>query len=327
MEQRCLVQLALCRMPFLTLREKKQITNKLDTIADLALLSRNELSEIVGRAVTSKLYNPQNIKKRVERDCRIMNVFKINVLFLDDPKYPPLLKEIYNPPYALFYRGNSDILRMESIGIVGTRRATGSGRKIAMELSKELAQKQFCVVSGLALGIDAAAHSGALSARNKDGSWGKTAAILGSGPDVIRPSLNGRLAAQILEKGGCIASEYPPEEEPKKWYYPQRNRIISGLSKAVTVIEAPPASGALITADFAIEQNRELYFHSRSLEYEKMAQKPVKLANEKKAQFMRVSKYINDGAPVIKSAADLIEQLRKERVQKNVQNNLDFGDL
>jgi DNA processing protein len=313
-------------MPFLTLREKKQIENKLDTIADLALLSRNELSEMVGRTVASKLYEPQKIEKRIERDCRIMKSFKIHALFLDDPKYPFLLKELYNPPYALFYRGDPDILRMDCIGVVGTRRATGSGRKIALEFSKEIAENQFCVVSGLAFGIDAAAHTGALSARNDDGSWGKTVAILGSGPDVIRPSLNGRLAAQILEKGGCIASEYPPEEEPKKWYYPQRNRIISGLSKAITVIEAPPASGALITADFAIEQNRDLYFHARSLEYEKMAQKPVSLANEKKARFMRVSRYINDGAPVIDCASDVIARLKKNRVHKSVQYNLDFGD-
>ncbi|HZK19247.1 MAG TPA: DNA-processing protein DprA [Treponemataceae bacterium] len=326
MDSRYLLRLALCRMPFLTLREKRQIQNKLDTIADLAVLSRKELSELIGRTVKSKLYEPQNIQKRIERDCTIMQLYKIKVLFLGDDAYPALLSEIYAPPYALFYRGNADALRMKAIAVVGTRRATGYGRKAALQFSKEFADNGYCILSGLALGIDAAAHNGALSATLDNGLSGKTAAILGSGPDVIRPTINGRLAAQIIEKGGCIASEYPPEEEPKKWYYPQRNRIISGLSHAVTVIEAPPASGALITADFAIEQNRDLFFHSRSIEYEKMAQKPVNPANEKKAHFMRVSRYIDEGAPVVENAGDALALLKKDRAYKTVQQNLDFGE-
>ncbi|OJF77526.1 MAG: DNA protecting protein DprA [Treponema sp. CETP13] len=331
MDNKYLLRLALCRMPFLTLREKKLLENKLDTIDDLALLSKKELSEMVGRVVRSTLFKPDTIQKRIERDCKIMHSFHIGVVFLDEKKYPSLLKEVYKPPYALFYRGNAEVLSMPSVGVVGTRRATGQGRKHAMKFSKELAEQNYCVVSGLAFGIDAAAHTGALSAKiattdGKGFSNGKTVAILGSGPDVIRPALNGKIASQILEKGGCIASEYPPEEKPQKWHYPQRNRIISGLSQAITVIEAPPASGALITADFAIEQNRDLFFHSRALEYEQIMQIPVNPANSKKALSMRVSKYVNEGAPVVNSAGDVLTLLKKSNESKIVQQSLDFGD-
>lgn len=177
----------------------------------------------------------------------------INAVSLKSEFYPALLKEITCPPSLIYFKGNIEALNSEiSASIVGTRKASVYGLETAFKLSKELAARKINIVSGLALGIDAKAHLGCLSG------GGKTFAVLGSGLLRILPMSNFRIAEKIIESGGALISEYPPEFNAEKWTFPQRNRIIAGLSKITIIIEAPEKSGALITAKFAIDSDRDI---------------------------------------------------------------------
>lgn len=199
--------------------------------------------------------NIVNIKKQTDIDTELKKIKEkgINIITIDNQDYPLLLKEIYDSPPILYYRGNySPFIFEKSLAIVGTRYATTYGREIAKNLAEELVKHGITVVSGMAAGIDTAAHKGALNAQ------GKTVAVLGCGPDIIYPALNRELYDQLI-KNGVVISEYPQGTMPEAGRFPARNRIISGLSKGVIIVEAPEKSGALITADFAIEQGREVF--------------------------------------------------------------------
>lgn len=169
-----------------------------------------------------------------------------------DRTYPTILKEIDDPPPFLWYRGNLDCLTAPCVAIVGTRRASAYGKRTAHRMGYELASAGITVVSGLAYGIDKAAHEGALDA------GGPTIAVLGSGLDQIYPREHRALALKI-EASGCLISEFRPDTLPDPKHFPQRNRIISGLSKATIVVEAFEKAGALITANLCIDQKRDLY--------------------------------------------------------------------
>ena len=175
-----------------------------------------------------------------------------HIITLDDPNYPRLLKETVDAPPLLFIKGRLEILNDPQIAIVGSRNASLDGLKSATNFSKQFVANGLVVTSGLALGIDGYAHNGALQA------GGDTVAVLGSGLDVIYPARHKKLAAKIIEKGALI-SEFSPTMPPKAGHFPRRNRIISGLSSGVVVIEAAEKSGSLITARFATEQNREVF--------------------------------------------------------------------
>jgi DNA processing protein len=167
-------------------------------------------------------------------------------------EYPPLLKQIADPPLVLYVRGEVKVLAQHGVAIVGTRRPTAYGQSLAHRLARDLAQRQLVIVSGLARGIDSAAHRGALEAP------GRTVAVLGSGIDVIYPREHQRLAEKVVEAGALI-TEFPLGTGPTPENFPIRNRIISGLSLGVLVIEAAEYSGSLITARLAAEQNREVF--------------------------------------------------------------------
>lgn len=173
----------------------------------------------------------------------------IDYLTLADAGYPSVLREIYDPPAAIFTEGSLDCSGTV-IAIVGSRRCTAYGKAVAEEMARDLARAGAIVVSGMARGIDSAAHNGALQA-------GKTIAVLGCGSDIIYPPENGLLAERI-KAGGALVSEFPPGTPPRPLNFPARNRIISGLAAAVVVVEASKRSGALITADFALEQGKEV---------------------------------------------------------------------
>ncbi len=166
--------------------------------------------------------------------------------------YPRLLREIYDPPLVLFVKGDPVTLGLPSVALVGSRRATPYGINAAERLSRDLAQRGLIVCSGLARGIDSAAHRGALEAN------GRTIAVLGSGVDRIYPRENTKLAQQI-EQNGCVISEFPLGTSPSPQNFPVRNRIISGLSLGTCLVEAAEFSGSLITARMALEQNREVF--------------------------------------------------------------------
>ena len=178
---------------------------------------------------------------------------KIKTIKLEDSTYPEKLKEIYNPPKTIYLIGNEKLLNQKSIAIIGCRECTRYGAENAYKFGYELAKSNICVISGFAKGIDTYSHKGAVSAK------GKTIAVLGCGLDIIYPPENIELYKQILLQGSAIISEYPLGSKPEKYHFPERNRIISGLSSGVLVIEAKKKSGTMITVDFALEQGREVY--------------------------------------------------------------------
>lgn len=195
-------------------------------------------------------------KLKIDPEKEFANLQKENVDLIDfeDPRYPALLKQIPDAPFCFYLKGK---LPADSytFAIVGTRQATPYGKQAAEFFASSLARLGITIVSGLALGIDAEAHKGALAAN------GKTVAVLGTGLDKssIYPPQNKQLAKEIVESGGALISEYPLGSQAEQYHFPERNRIISGLSLGVLVIEAPEKSGALITANLALEQGREVF--------------------------------------------------------------------
>ncbi|MFQ6104327.1 MAG: DNA-processing protein DprA [Candidatus Glassbacteria bacterium] len=176
----------------------------------------------------------------------------IGVLSILDEGYPPLLKSIIDPPGILFVKGQSEIISRPSVCMVGSRIATMEGMSIAEIIAGDLAREGLVVVSGLARGIDQAAHRGALNV------GGKTTAILGCGPDIMYPRVCRREYGRVAREG-AILSEFPPGTEPRRAYFPRRNRIMSGMSMGVVVVEAAARSGALITSNYALEEGREVF--------------------------------------------------------------------
>lgn len=177
---------------------------------------------------------------------------EISLIFLGDPDYPVMLAGIDDPPAMLFYKGKRDLFAKDMAAIVGSRRAGAYGERAAYETAGCLAAHDVAVVSGMAIGIDAAAHKGALDQK------GPTVAVMACGLETCYPKCNAWLFHRV-EAEGLIVSEYPPGEQPLKWHFVQRNRIISGLSEAVIVAQAGVKSGSLITARLAAEQGRDVY--------------------------------------------------------------------
>jgi len=175
------------------------------------------------------------------------------MISMDDPSYPPRLKEIYDPPLVLRVRGNADVLTKPGIAMVGTRHPTPYGSGMAERLACDLAAQGLVIISGMARGVDTASHRGAISAK------GKTVAVFGTGVDVIYPKENSRLSEQILALGGALISEFPLGTFAAPQNFPIRNRIISGMSVGVLVLEAAEYSGTRITARCALEQNRDVF--------------------------------------------------------------------
>ncbi len=210
----------------------------------------------------------------------------IRVISIEEKEYPAMLRNIDNPPYLLYARGDISLLQADSIAIVGTRTASPYGRKVAYEFGIELAKEGIVTVSGMARGIDTQAHKGALQAD------GGTIAVLGSGLNVVYPRENHSLYQEICHKG-LVISEFTPYTQPKPGNFPSRNRIISGLSYGVLVVEAQERSGALITADFALEQGRDVF----------AIPGPITSKNSAGANNL-----IKQGAKLVSSIAEILEE-------------------
>jgi DNA processing protein len=227
----------------------------LDTFGDAESAWNASTEALRGAGLSSKLIeNLCQLRAQVdlEQVWERIQAHNIQVLTWEDEEYPHRLKEIEQPPPVLYLRGDLTLEDEWAVAIVGTRRITAYGRQVAEEVSATLASNGVTLVSGLARGVDAVAHQAALHA------GGRTLAVLGSGVDRIYPPENQRLAEQIIAHGAVI-SDYPLGTPPEGPNFPPRNRIISGLSLAVIVIEANLDSGAMITATFAAEQGRELF--------------------------------------------------------------------
>jgi DNA processing protein len=177
----------------------------------------------------------------------------VTVVSLEDPCYPSRLKEIYDPPLVLYVRGNPEVLTQPGIAMVGTRHPTPYGSGMAERLACDLAAQGLVIISGMARGVDTASHRGAITAK------GKTVAVFGTGVDVIYPKENSRLSEQILALGGALISEFPMGTFAAPQNFPIRNRILSGMSVGVLVVEAAEYSGTRITARCALEQNRDVF--------------------------------------------------------------------
>ena len=205
-----------------------------------------------GSGYLEELSNVGRLRQRADRELKALEKIGGRALILDEPGYPELLRHIGQPPPVVYLCGNSALLEMNSVAVVGSRAATSYGRRVGRTISRDLAQAGVCVVSGLALGIDAAAHNGALDAA------GATIGVLGCGLDVVYPRGNRHLY-ELLRASGLLISEYPLGTPPEGFRFPARNRIIAGLSRAVVVVEASKKSGSLITVQHALDQGREIF--------------------------------------------------------------------
>jgi DNA processing protein len=225
-------------------------------------------------------------RDRVQKELELIDRYGISVLTWDDGEYPEKLSQIFYPPPLLYTKGDIKLLSERCMAVVGSRNATGYGLGIAREFSRELAKGGWVIVSGLARGIDSAAHRGALEG-------GRTVAVLGCGLNVVYPPENRELMGQIAERG-LLVSEFPLSTGPLRNNFPRRNRIISGLSLGVVVVEAGDDSGALITAEYAMEQGREVFAVPGSI---------------KSPQAKGAHQLIKDGAKLVGSIDDILEDL------------------
>ncbi len=222
----------------------------------------------------------ESLKKRVRE-------LGAGILTLDDPAYPEILSLIADPPPVMFFKGDPATLRRPAVAIVGARRASELGRRFAFSLARQLAERELAVVSGLALGVDGAAHEGSLRG------GGPTVAVLGTGIDISYPAAHRHLGRRIAENG-VLLTEFVPGSGPDRHHFPRRNRIVSGLVQAVVVVEAGEKSGSLITARLALEQGREVF----------AVPGPPGLPGSR-----GVNRLLKDGAQLLESAEDIFAAL------------------
>lgn len=240
-------------------------------------LTKKELLNISGisEKIVDNIIN-EKTKNELNKHIKYMLNNNIDIISIQDSKYPQLLRQIYDPPIALYIKGNRKILNGNNIAIIGCRNASEYGKKASKYFSYNLTKCGLNIVSGLAKGIDSYSHIGNICALTEksnieieklddksinscNNNYGKTIAVVGNGLNIVYPKENQILQEKILECGGCIISEYPLGTKPEKANFPARNRIISGISKGVLVIEAQEKSGTLITTDFALEHGRDVY--------------------------------------------------------------------
>lgn len=241
-----------------------------------------------GRAAFQQLqHHHQSLLGGAEKILAQCHAGSIYCIPLGGENYPDLLQEISLPPLILFAKGDIQQLSLPQIAVVGSRNASTGGLDNAYQMAQYLSQRGFVITSGLALGIDGAAHRGAVST-------GKTVAVLGTGVDVIYPRRHAQLYEEIVANGGCIVSEFLPGTAPRAANFPRRNRLISGLSVGVLVVEAALKSGSLITAKSALDQGREVFAIPGSIH------NPLSKGGHQ---------LIKQGATLVETAADIVDEL------------------
>ena len=282
--------LALTRIEGLGIRGCHKLIEHFGSPQAAYMASLTELESCGVPARVAQAIFAQAALKDAEKDMQEISKADCRLIAFDDEDYPPLLKQIPDAPLLLYVRGDAKVLSQYAVAMVGTRRPSAYGSSVAHRLAHDLAQRQLAVVSGLARGVDSACHRGALEAQ------GKTVAVLGSGIDVIYPRENKRLAEEIV-KSGALISEFPLGTGPTPENFPIRNRIISGLSLGVVVVEAAEYSGSLITARLALEQNREVF---------------AVPGNITSAQSFGPNHLIKQGAKLVDQWMDVIEEFPAE---------------
>ena len=238
----------------LGIHKLNNLLKKYSSLDKIYKLKKEELVEIKGISnnLAQNITNI-NIKANINNVINYMQKNFIDIITIEDNDYPKILKQIYDPPICLYIKGKRDILNKRNIAMVGCRNSSEYGKKAAYYFSYNLSKSGFNIVSGLAKGVDSYSHIGTLAAK------GSTIAVIGSGFDNIYPKENIELANKIILENGCILTEYPIGTKPEKNNFPARNRIISGISEATIIVEAKKKSGTIITADFALEQGRDVF--------------------------------------------------------------------
>jgi DNA processing protein len=268
--------------------------------------SRKELMQVerVGDKVARQILD-FDLERSVEREYQLAERRNVRILTIDDPQYPFLLKSIYDPPPVIYYKGTFLDDQSMPLAVVGTRKASSYGRMVAEKLCAALSEMGVCIVSGMARGIDTIAHKAALQLGNP------TIAVFGCGLEYTYPPESGSLRRQIEERGAVI-SEFPMSTKPDRNNFPARNRVISGLSHGTLVVEAGEKSGALITAQFALEQGREVFavpgniFSSESRGTHALIKMGAKLTDSPKA--------------VVEELSDSVLELLKERKKEALES-------
>lgn len=290
------------RIPHLGAKKCRELIEHFGSPQKVLAASFKELSSIPGLNKEAITYlNRKTSEIDIREDLKRLDELNGRIVHFRHPLYPANLQMIFNPPFLLYLKGEVKKKDIDALAIVGTRRATTYGKLITRRLARALARKGVTIVSGLARGIDTAAHQGALEV------GGRTIAVLGSGIDIIYPGENKKLAEEIAKRG-AVVSEHSLGTQPNALHFPQRNRIISGLSKGVLVIEAPLKSGALITADFALEQGREVF---------------AAPGNITSPNSQGTNRLIKEGAKLVECAEDILEELEFSYLKKEDKQVLD----
>jgi len=250
-----LLALSLARMDFLRSHEKLLVAGAAGSPEGFLAMEAGEVQALIMRSLGPECWKPAAYWEKAMADRDFFTSRRIRFVPITDSAYPPQLREVYRPPFGFYLRGRLPDPECPVVGMVGTRVPTGRGLRAAFGMAVELSAGGVCIVSGLARGIDSAAHRGALK-----GSGG-TLAILPGGIESVYPSSNRNLASAILDAGGGLVTEYPPCSQIQRYRFPERNRIIAGLSRSCVVVEAPEGSGALITADHALTEGRDVFVH------------------------------------------------------------------
>lgn len=276
------------------------LRDKFYTANDETLKNAYRLSQsLINKFKQIKKENPA--KKEIEKCAKL----GIKIITIEDEAYPEKLKNIFDPPLCLYYKGALPVKDELTIAVVGSRSATAFGKVNAGNISGNLASCGINIVSGMARGIDTHAHLGALKVS------GRTTAVLGCGLNIIYPPENKKLMEAIF-KNGAVISEFPLDTEPNAWNFPMRNRIISGLSSAVIVVEASDKSGSLITANCALEQGRDVF---------------AMPGNTLSSVAKGVNKLIKEGARLVENAEDIFAELGIEIKAKNIKKEKNIASL
>ncbi|MDD4103199.1 MAG: DNA-processing protein DprA, partial [Kiritimatiellae bacterium] len=282
--------IAMNMVPGLGAITARRMAGRFGSLAAVFDVSEAELAEVQGMSMDKAgqfLAALRQVKVGEEIDRAERS--RVKLLTWADEGYPDLLKQIADPPLVLYVAGSVEALNMPSVAIIGTRRPTVYGRETARRFGYQLACAGYTVASGLALGIDAEAHTGALQAK------GRTVAVLGGALDRLFPKENQSLAREMVQKGGAVVSEYPFGRQPDRQTFPMRNRIVSGLCKGVLVVEASLTSGTLITVGQALDQNRSVMAIPGRID------SPASQG---------CHKLLRDGARLVTTADDVVEELQ-----------------
>lgn len=296
--------LALANAPGIGPARFKILLDHLKTPQSVWDLNPEEVIKILGEKLGNLFLE---YKKNIDPSVLIKDIINKNIRLLkwDDSEYPELLKEISDPPPVLYYRG--EILKRDklAVAVVGSRKMTSYGREVTNTITTDLVNSGLTIVSGLAVGVDAAAHQASIQAH------GRTIAVLGGGLDKIYPSYHQKLAEEIWSGNGAVVSEFPPDYPPSPGNFPARNRIISGLSLGVLVTEAAKGSGSLITAGCALEQGRDVFAVPGPI-YSRTSEGTAEL--------------IKQGAKLVSSSQDILDELNLTSVFSN-KNTVDESSL